>query len=206
VPALARFVSLFTIVFAIETMVDPISTGPLLKAFSAGDGLLASAIPFLFVYLGDFRVLLLLAVVAHPDRELRGSLIWAALATLVIPVLAGGTFFLSGLIWPDVHDQVLWMLYEFGFLALSVFLARRWLPTQIRSTGSPHGEAQLEFARSLLGFSAAYYSLWLFADLVIIVGGLDLGWAIRIVPNQLYYAFWIPFVYTRFFAPPRAAR
>jgi hypothetical protein len=40
----------------------------------------------------------------------------------------------------------------------------------------------------------------LIADLLIVVGGLDLGWAIRIVPNQLYYSFWVPFAYWRFFS------
>ena len=206
VPAAARFVSLFTIIFAVETMIDPLSTGPLLEAVSSGEDGLASAIPFLFVYLGDFRVLLLLAVVVHPDRGLRAALGWSLLATLIIPIVAGGLFAIAGLIWADVHSQVLWMLYEFGFFLLCVVLARHWLPREIRGSGLPQSEAQIDFARSLLGFSAAYYSLWLFADLVIVVGGLDLGWALRIVPNQLYYALWIPFVYVRFFAPPvRAA-
>ena len=39
---------------------------------------------------------------------------------------------------------------------------------------------------------------------------LDLGWGVRIVPNQLYYALWVPFAYWRFFSVsppgPNAAR
>ncbi len=30
---------------------------------------------------------------------------------------------------------------------------------------------------------------------IILVFGLDAGWALRVIPNQLYYAFYLPFVY-----------
>ena len=205
VPEAARFVSLFTLVFAVETMVDPLATGPLLKSTSLGDGMGADLIPFLFVYLGDFRVLLLVAAVLHPERGLSSALKWAALATLIVPIGAGASYWIAGAIWPDVHGQVLWMLYEFGFFVLCIVLGRHWLPTQLPAEADQpmHTHPAARFVRSVLGYSAAYYALWLFADLVIVVGGLDLGWALRIVPNQLYYAFWIPFVYWRFFAPPR---
>ena len=34
----------------------------------------------------------------------------------------------------------------------------------------------------------------------IILAGFDEGWALRMVPNQLYYAFWVPFAWFAFFA------
>jgi hypothetical protein len=43
-------------------------------------------------------------------------------------------------------------------------------------------------------FVVVYYGLWATSDLLIL-GGLDAGWLLRAVPNQLYYAVWIPFVY-----------
>jgi hypothetical protein len=42
---------------------------------------------------------------------------------------------------------------------------------------------------------AVYYALWATADLLIRYGGIDAGWLLRALPNQLYYAFWIPFAY-----------
>ena len=66
------------------------------------------------------------------------------------------------------------------------------------------------YLREVFAYSAAYYVLWLFADVLIVIGDLDLGWAVRMVPNQLYYALWTAFVYARFYSvaaePPNAAR
>ena len=87
------------------------------------------------------------------------------------------------------------MLYESGFLALCVGVSRLVLPRVLEAD-----PARLRFVRSIFGYSAAYYALWLVADVLIVAFGLDAGWALRIVPNQLYYAFWVPFVYFGFFA------
>ena len=38
--------------------------------------------------------------------------------------------------------------------------------------------------------------LWATAD-VLILAGVDLGWALRLLPNQLYYAFTVPFFWWR---------
>ena len=75
-------------------------------------------------------------------------------------------------------------------------MSRRWLPARA-GTLPP---ATIGFLRDAAAFAGVYYALWASADLLITFGGLDAGWAIRIVPNQLYYAFWIPFVYFRFFS------
>ncbi len=199
----ARFVSGLTLFFAIETMIDPVATGPLLKIDFFADSKASILIPFVFVLLGDLRVLLLAIGVAQPDRTLRHHLAWALRTALIVPLVAGVGFALAGWIWPDLHSQVLWMIYEFGFLVLCIFLARVWLPRNV-----PGESPTLGFLKTVFGYSAAYYALWLFADVLIVVADLDLGWAIRIVPNQLYYAIWAPFVYWRFFGlrPENASR
>ena len=199
-PETARFVSLLTLVFAVETMIDPIATGPLLKTAAWADGWLARVIPFAFVLLGDWRVLLLALGVGRSARRLGENALAALGLSLVVPVVAGGSYAVAGRIWPDLHGQVLWMLYELGFGLLCVGLARVWVPRV-----AARDPAVGAFLRAVFGYSAAYYALWLFADLLIVAGGLDLGWAIRMVPNQLYYAFWVPFVYWRFFAAPASA-
>lgn len=195
VPGAARYVSGITLVFAIETMIDPIATGPLLKLDFLHDTWASTLIPFLFVLLGDLRVLLLVTGVARPERSFRQNLAWALGTTFIVPIMTGILFTLTRWIWPNVHGQVQWMTYEFGFFALCIYLARVWVPRRV-----PNDPARAAFLKSIFGYSAAYYALWWVADVFIVVADLDIGWAIRIVPNQLYYAFWAPFVYWRFFS------
>ncbi len=197
VPETARFVSLATLAFAVATIVDPIATGPLVRGLEQDGRLGGTLVMFFFVLLGDFRVLLLAAVVGRAERGLSGNLVPALLATAIVPVFAGLLFGACRLLWTDVHGQLLWMIYEFGFFALCLHLSRVEVPR--RCADSP---ARASYLRALFGYSAAYYLLWLFADLLIVVGELDVGWAVRIVPNQLYYAFWVPFAYFRFFSRP----
>jgi hypothetical protein len=48
--------------------------------------------------------------------------------------------------------------------------------------------------RRALLFAVAYYGLWASSDVLILLG-VDHAWLLRAVPNQLYYAFWTPFVW-----------
>jgi len=206
VPGAARFVSIATVVFALETLLDPIATGPLLKTGALRDGVVATVVPFVFVYLGDLRVLVIALAVAAPALSLGALLGHAGAVALIVPIAAGGTYAALRALVPALPGQALWMLYEAGFLALCVVAARVWLPRLDAPPGSsssrtPIGTAGRAFLEALFGYSAAYYAVWLAAD-VLIVGGLDVGWAIRMLPNQLYYAFWVPFVYFRFFSAP----
>jgi hypothetical protein len=194
----ARFVAALTFFFAIETIIDPIATGPLLELDLFRDSFASTLIPFLFVLLGDLRVLLLTLGVARPERTLWQNFARALATALIVPIITGVGFALAHWIWPELHGQVLWMIYEFSFLLLCVFLARVWVPRIV-----PDDPPRAAFLRSIFGYSAAYYALWWVADVLIVVADLDLGWAIRIVPNQLYYAFWVPFVYWRFFSVRR---
>ena len=56
VPEAAPFVSALTLVFAVETMIDPIATGPLLKVDVVRNTFVATAVPFVFVLLGEQAV------------------------------------------------------------------------------------------------------------------------------------------------------
>jgi hypothetical protein len=40
-----------------------------------------------------------------------------------------------------------------------------------------------------------YYGLWALSDTLWITTSLDAAWLLRMVPNQLYYAFFVPFVW-----------
>lgn len=198
-PEAAQFVAILTLVFAVETMIDPFATGPLLKSPGLKGTVASSLIPFVFVYLGDLRVLLLALGVAHPERGWVANLGRAALMTLIVPFFAGVCFFGAQHLLDNVHDQVLWILYEAGFLALCVVMGRAWVDVNVPGSNPSRAETRA-FLKTVFGYSAGYYALWLTADFVILLGKMDLGWAMRMVPNQLYYALWVPFVYWRFFA------
>lgn len=195
VPKAARLVAATTLVFAFETMLDPIATGPLLRSEALRDTLAATLVPFLFVYLGDLRVLFVALAVAEPESPFGRTLGRAGAATAIVPIATGILYAALRWLWPAADGQWLWMIYEAGFLGVCVFGGRVWLPRRGVEIGA--GRA---FLGSLFGYSAAYYALWLAADVLIVLCGLDLGWAIRMLPNQLYYALWTPFVYARFFS------
>jgi hypothetical protein len=56
----------------------------------------------------------------------------------------------------------------------------------------------------VVAWAGVYYALWAAAD-VLILAGVDAGWLLRCVPNQLYYGFTVPFVWWRFFSRSYAA-
>ena len=143
-------------------MLDPVATGPLLRLDLLANGPATTVIPFFFVLLGDLRVLWLALGVARPDRSLASQLLRALGLSLIVPVFAGATYGVTRLLVPEVHSQLLWMLYEAGFLVLCILLSRRWAAQALRD--APATES---YVQALLGFSAAYYVLWLTADLLI---------------------------------------
>jgi hypothetical protein len=56
------------------------------------------------------------------------------------------------------------------------------------------------YLRAALLYVAIYYGLWGLADGLIQIGRYDIGWLLRILPNQLYYSFWVPAVFWAFFS------
>lgn len=185
----ARFVVLWSIAFALETILDPIATGPLSRALALADGA-QRVVMLVFVLLGDWRVLLLVfALCYRPERRARAFAHSAAL-TCMVPIFAYLTDLRLRSLWPELPGQVLWLVYETGFLALALALRGPLLPRI--ASGAQDGERRL--VRAILALAACYYALWAGADLLILAGS-DAGWALRVVPNQLYYAFTVPFVY-----------
>jgi hypothetical protein len=183
-PRAARFVRAWTIVFTIETILDPVL-------------IVAAGAPMLpFVLLGDFRVFLLLLGVMRPERPLATTIGLAAAWTVVVPIAAWGLDAVErALASRPLPDQLLWLDYEtlFVLMALGWWIAvPPWHPPARR------------FLRAVLAYVVVYYALWAVSD-VVILAGHDAGWALRLVPNQLYYVFWTPLVWTLFFAPRYAS-
>jgi len=191
-PALAPFVSLWTTLFLAETLLDPLATGPLAKALGeliANPKLASNLLGTTFVVLGDFRVLWLVQRFRAPEQTARRAALEAAALSVIAPTLAG----LAAL--SDPAPQAIWLTHELVSLGLAFALARFALPSEL--THPRHAA----FVRSVLGLMAAYYGLWAAAD-ALILSGVDAGWPVRLVPNQLYYGFFVPFVWWKFFGSP----
>jgi hypothetical protein len=188
----ARTVLVYSVVFALEALLDPLANGPLARALSLSPAA-RTAVMLAFVLLGDFRVFALVFLLA---RERRRALLRAALCTIVVPALAGGFHFgLARRLLPGAPEQALWLVYELLFTGVALGLRGRVVPFLTRA--EPEGHRC--FLRGALLYVAAYYGLWAASDLLIL-SGVDAGWALRLLPNQLYYAFWVPFVFLRFTA------
>lgn len=136
---------------------------------------LASAVPLFFVLAGDFRFLLLFGA-ATPDGGIalraRGLAAAAALTALV-PIASQ----LVLLALPGSESaRVLFLVYELLFVALTLALLRR----HPRAARTP-------WLARVGRFVLLYYGLWAGADVLILAGLREPGFALRVVPNLLYY-------------------
>ena len=194
VPAATAFVDVYCVVFAVATLVDPFCTTLLVRWLEWGDTANATALGLFFVLLGDFRVFFLAFGLPGPERRWRRVMLRSLLLTALIPVAAFAVY--SGAqrdAASPLDVRWLWLTHECFFVALALGLRQVWLPASAGATDA----SRMRFLRAALGYAAMYYALWAAADIVILAG-FDAGFALRIVPNQLYYAFWIAFVWRRF--------
>ena len=186
-PALAPFVSAWTTLFVLETLLDPLATGPFAKWL--GSDAASQVLGLTFVLLGDFRVYWLVLRFRTPEQTSARAALEAAGLCAIAPTLAGLAALTNG------PPQATWLSHELVSLGLVFALARFALPSELTHARNA------AFVRSVLGFVAAYYGLWAAAD-ALILAGIEAGWLVRLVPNQLYYGLFVPFVWRSFFARP----
>jgi hypothetical protein len=184
------FITFYTLGWALETVLDPIVGGPVSRALGWADGFAGTVVMFAFVLLGDLRVFVLVFGLASPHYLPR-----ALGFSLIVPLATGFVYGTVSWLASGLHSQVMWLIYELGFFSMAIWLLRVWIPQGI---DADRLELQA-LLRSCVGYVAVYYALWAACD-VLIMFGVDEGWALRMLPNQLYYALWIPFVHARYFA------
>lgn len=187
----ASFVRGWALAFAGLCILDPLASGPGARALGLGDTA-SSALLFLLVWLGDFRVFLLLSTLAAPVESRRRALLRAVVATFAVPVVAGGGERALAAWRGPLPDTTLWLIYELAFCALALGLRGGWVGSRVAP-----GPLR-RYLRAVLGFVATYYALWAAADLLIL-SGVDAGWGLRALPNQLYYGLFVPFAFFGFF-------
>lgn len=200
-PRATRFLNVYAPLFAIETIVDPFATGPLLRWLDI-EGPLATYCMLPFVLVGDFRVYLLIFFFLAPERGVWQAILRAGAWTVVVPLLALGGNFLLEDYFHRLPSQTIWIVYELSFVVVASWLRFRLFP----ASSAPRRFELHQYLRALVHYVIVYYALWAAADLLIVVGGMDAGWALRVIPNQLYYSLWIPYAYGSFFSPRYAAR
>jgi len=196
----ARFVRWYCVVFACETLLDSFATGPLSRWLGLHGTGTGTAVLLFFVLLGDYRVFVLLLRLARPATPLGSHLAQAAAWTLPVPLFAYTSDILLRAVAGDLPPQTIWLTYELAFFALALYLRARVVPWWV-GRGRPR---RLAYLRAVTTYVAAYYALWATADVLILAGGLDVGWLLRVVPNQLYYSFFVPFVWFAFRACEKA--
>jgi len=193
-PDHAAFVRRYCIAFAFLTILDPLATGPLIRALGGPGTKAELVVSCFFVLLGDFRIFWLLFRLCGP-RIGGAAALEAAGWTLVVPALALALRAALGLAFPKLPENTIWLVYELCFAALAVAL-RVWLLPHRMTASSP---ALRRFAQAVASYGAVYYALWALSDALILGFGFDAGWALRVVPNQLYYAWYVPLVWFGFF-------
>lgn len=177
------------VAFTLLTLVDPLVTGPVIAWLQPSSGV-ADAIMIFFVILGDFRWFFFFEGfrgargLQEPvgPRPLLRALAWSFL----VPVLQA----LLLRLWPESFDDshAIFLVYELLFFLL--VLGFLWLR---RSEGPP---ALRRFQGDVCALALGYYGLWATADLVILTWG-DVGYGLRVLPNQLYYSLFLPLLYWR---------
>lgn len=144
-----------------------------------------TAVAVTFVILGDLRYLLILQRFGLDEEKAASPLRrWAVplAASLVVPIASK----VVAVGWAD-QPRVLFLVYELMFAALAIGVLVVVLPRR-RDAQAPL------WVKRLTQFEIAQYILWASAD-VVILSGHDVGFLLRLVPNVMYYALFVPFAW-----------
>jgi len=171
-PSLRRY----GVALAVLSALDAWLTASHVLGLGALSATLAGVVPLAFVLAGDYRYWLLV-VAATPEGSLAPRVrhaLEAAGLTLIVPIFS--QLALRALPDSPVGPRTLFLIYELALTALVASLPH-WHPN-VRAN---------PWLRSLGRFVMLYYGLWACADAILLATGADLGYALRVLPNLLYY-------------------
>ena len=176
------------LVFAAQLCLDNFLTGAWNPLRS--DSPLNQPLAIAFVILGDWRFFLLTERFAAPQpRTWRPWLVSLGFA-LIVPVVQGAAIQILPQAFPTLRHTFL--AYELAFLFLAILWRAFVLPARLRNTPEP----TRRWLFALAHFEIAQYALWPLADVLILAGtdaGHEAGFALRLVPNTLYYGAFLAF-------------
>jgi len=185
------FLSRWTLLFALEALLDGWLTGASSPLDPRGAGATAAAI--VFVVLGDLRLYLLLARYtrrAWGPAVFAEAFAWAFAPSLVIAALKR----LAP--WAVSNNRHIFLIYELCALPLLMLWLQGFVP---RRLSRPEDAAERAWLSGATAFFAAQYTLWVLAD-VAILQRASWGWGLRVVPNVMYYGLFVAFAWRS--APP----
>ena len=166
----------YCVALTVLSVTDAWLTSDHIYGIGTWTGSASTFVPLFFVLSGDFRYLVLLGV-ARAD----GRLQWSARAvavgfglTVIVPILSQ----LIVASWPggEPSSRILFFVYEVAFFCLTTGILA--FHPSVRS---------VPWLVPVSRFVLLYYGLWASADAILLTTGSDLGYALRIVPNVLYY-------------------
>ena len=182
------------LVFALQLCIDNGLTGawnPLPPTSPLGQPL-----AILFVILGDWRYFLMTERALATDGPTWRPWALSLGLALLVPVAQAVALQVAPAQFPTLRHTFL--AYEALFAGLAVVLRLVVWPRRLAGA-TPDVRA---WVLRLTDFEIAQYVLWASAD-VVILSGSDFGYALRLVPNTLYYGVFLAFAAWR---APRLAR
>ena len=171
-PVLQRYL----IGLGVLTLLDAWLTSNVIPGVGRLPGWAASIVPLFFVLAGDLRYLLVVQCGAAGGRlTFTPNGIAAALGLmLVVPITS--QLIVAALAGPDPSSRVVYLVYELSFFALT------WVLMALHPGAGPG-----RWPRAVSRFVLLYYGAWAVADMIILATGADIGFALRVIPNVLYY-------------------
>jgi hypothetical protein len=166
-----------------EIVLDAWMTGAYSPLLS--NGIAARNAAIAFVILGDLRFFYL---VERQRGAVVRALAFALPVSLIVPVTTGVLQTTDPL---RFSGNRLYLVYEVALLVLAFAFGR---------ARRPEDEGRRRYVRRLLWVEAVQYVAWVAADALIVYGRgsslvselSDLGWLLRMVPNAIYYAAFVP--------------
>jgi hypothetical protein len=136
----------------------------------------ARVVSVFFVLAGDYRYLLLLFAATREGgiQTTPRGLVTAAILTAIVPL--GSQAIVAQMPAAQGEPRALFLVYEVSFFVLAGVLAI-W----------HRGTRRAPWLAPVSGCVMLTYALWAAADAVILATGSDLGFAVRVLPNLLYY-------------------
>jgi hypothetical protein len=154
---------------------------------------------YLFILFGDLRYFLLMYRYGkHRDRgEDRGGtpMMWVqVVAWTMVPTI---TLFLGEMVIPDAFaiPRHIFLVYELIMFCAALVFLNGLLPSWFPGRDQPEVHTWL---RRVTYVELAHYGLWVLSD-VLILSGVEAGYALRFVPDVIYYTLFPVAVYV--FAP-----
>lgn len=183
------FLYSYLVVFTVAILADANVTGAWTPLPAMGPTA-ASVLPIVFVILGDYRFFFFAERAANLHAPLSRIALLTLAGSLIVPVTTG---VLSRVVPAMQESRVLFLVYECALLVIVLTLDR------FRYAKSNAPPEVVRWIRGVARLFAGLYFGWAASD-VLILSGIEAGHALRIVPNVLYYAALLPFIY--FTAPP----